>query len=204
MSLPLICRSIFDPATGFNRLELAPISAASADQRKGRAGRLQNGLCLRLWAADESLRPEDAPAITEEDLTGVLLQLLDTGTALKDILSRLPWLDPPPLKSIEHASDVLRLLGAIKTTSEEEDVLTAHGRVMARLPLHPRLAHMVLKAKPEDMNSSSTVFSSIASLCALLEEERDVLQDWLVIKLPILIPNGELVPVLMWLPGYLH
>eukprot|EP00913_Durusdinium_trenchii_P014924 g13998.t1 len=72
-------RSIFNSTTGFNRLELAAVSAASADQRRGRAGRVRDGLCLRLWAKGQKLVPEDVPAIGEEDLTGAILQLLSTG-----------------------------------------------------------------------------------------------------------------------------
>ncbi|CAK9072743.1 Pre-mRNA-splicing factor ATP-dependent RNA helicase DHX16 (DEAH-box protein 16), partial [Durusdinium trenchii] len=84
-------RSIFNSTTGFNRLELAAVSAASADQRRGRAGRVRDGLCLRLWAKGQKLVPEDVPAIGEEDLTGAILQLLSTGVPLQGI-SELPWL----------------------------------------------------------------------------------------------------------------
>lgn len=169
-------RSVFDPAAGFNRLELVPISRASAEQRKGRAGRLRNGLCLRLWAPDQQLQPEDVPAIQAEDLTAALLRLLDLGVALKDITHGLPWLDPPPLKSTEYAAEVLRRLQAIQwSPDKDEEKLTPHGHAMARLPLHPRLAHMVLRA--EDSKENGTDLGSVATLCALLEEERDVLQD---------------------------
>lgn len=170
-------RSVFDPATGFNRLELVPISNASAEQRKGRAGRLRNGLCLRLWAPDQQLQPEDVPAIKAEDLTSALLRLLDLGVAVKDITNgSLPWLDPPPVKSTEYAADVLRRLQAIQGSGDKEERLTPHGHAMARLPLHPRLAHMVLRAE-DSKDGPGPRAGSVATLCALLEEERDVLQD---------------------------
>lgn len=116
------------------------------------------------------------PAIQAEDLTAALLRLLDLGVALKDITHGLPWLDPPPLKSTEYAAEVLRRLQAIQwSPDKDEEKLTPHGHAMARLPLHPRLAHMVLRA--EDSKENGTDLGSVATLCALLEEERDVLQD---------------------------
>ncbi|CAK9000703.1 unnamed protein product [Durusdinium trenchii] len=177
-------RSIFNSTTGFNRLELAAVSAASADQRRGRAGRVRDGLCLRLWAKGQKLVPEDVPAIGEEDLTGAILQLLSTGVPLQGI-SELPWLDCPPKASVNHAEEVLTLLGAL-----EGQELTAHGRQMARLPLHPRLAHLVLCAETKEAGSGP----SIASLCALLEDAQRRVGACADVATRLLVLNGEEIP----------
>ncbi|CAJ1371656.1 unnamed protein product [Effrenium voratum] len=163
-------RSVFDPGSGLNRLRLVPISAASADQRMGRAGRLRDGLCLRLWASDERLQPEDVPAIQEEDLASAVLSLASCGVRPSSI-SSLQWLDPPPSSSVQEASEVLRSLGAFESDSEE---LSRHGGAMARLPLHPRLAHMALRAVKAPQADAGGF--GIAQLCALLEEDQDVVQ----------------------------
>ncbi|CAE7876348.1 unnamed protein product [Symbiodinium microadriaticum] len=163
-------RSVFDRARGLNKLEMAAVSAASADQRRGRAGRLRPGLCLRLWSADEKLQEEDAPAIAEEDLTGTVLSLAASGVPPGSVQS-LSWLDPPPLESLDHAVEVLTLLGAFEN-KEDSKALSPHGVEMARLPLHPRLAHLALKAPTIQDDGTEDADSTVAELCALLEQER--------------------------------
>ncbi|CAE7442280.1 dhx16 [Symbiodinium sp. CCMP2592] len=170
--LPPISRKVTDEAEG--RYIVAAVSAASADQRRGRAGRLRPGLCLRLWSADEKLQEEDAPAVVEEDLTGTILSLAASGVPPGSVQS-LPWLDPPPQKSLDHAVEVLTLLGAFEN-KEDSLVLSPHGRAMARLPLHPRLAHLALKAPTIQDDGTEDADSTVAELCALLEQERDTLQ----------------------------
>jgi len=128
----------YDPACGLDRLELSRISAASAEQRAGRAGRQGPGFCLRLWTTAEqaTLAPRETPEIQRVDLAGATLQLRAWG---ETDVSAFPWLEPPPVESLTRAETLLRDLGALAGGG-----LTADGKVMAALPLHPRLARLVL------------------------------------------------------------
>jgi ATP-dependent helicase HrpB len=138
----LVRRSIFDPATGMSRLETQRISRASADQRQGRAGRTEPGVCYRAWSegAHRSLAPFTPPEIAEADLIPLALDLANWGARE---VSDLRWLDPPPLAMLGSARDVLERLGAI----DAEGRITPHGREMAGIGVHPRLAHMLLRAR---------------------------------------------------------
>lgn len=133
----------FDPRTGMTRLRTVPISRASADQRAGRAGRLGPGVAYRLWSKMEQAtrRPHIDPEITQVDLAGLALELAAWGVFDP---SELAWLDPPPAAAWEEGRALLEGLGAI-----EDGRLTATGREMASLPLHPRLARMVADAGPD-------------------------------------------------------
>jgi ATP-dependent helicase HrpB len=130
----------FDPGVGLDRLKLTPISRASADQRAGRAGRTQPGVCIRLWsAAAHRARPEQTePEIRRVDLAGAVLQLLWLGEA--DLL-HFPWLEPPPASTVEQALALLRRLGAV------EQGVTELGRILARLPVHPRLGRLLIEGQ---------------------------------------------------------
>ncbi len=132
---------VFDPRSGLTRLQTRRISASSATQRAGRAGRLAPGICYRLWRADESLAAFAKPEITQADLAPVALQMLAFGVADP---AALAWLTPPPASAFDQALDLLRWLGAIERTDPVR--LTRHGRAMAEFPAHPRLAHMMLRA----------------------------------------------------------
>ncbi|MEM8934342.1 MAG: DEAD/DEAH box helicase, partial [Acidobacteriota bacterium] len=129
----------FDPALGLDRLDLGRISRASAEQRKGRAGRQAPGLCLRLWTEhdDRSLPERDTPEIRRLDLTGPTLELRAWGEADP---SAFPWFEAPEPAPLDRAERLLRDLGAV----EEGGSLTVEGRALARLPLHPRLGRLVL------------------------------------------------------------
>lgn len=131
----------FDPASGLSRLMTVRVARASADQRAGRAGRLGPGVCYRLWTENvhRGLLAQPLPEIKTADLSGFLLDLAQWG--VKDPAS-LTWLDPPPPAALAQARELLFDLGAIDTKGS----ITSLGREMARLPLHPRLAHLVVVA----------------------------------------------------------
>ncbi len=130
---------VFDPSVGLDRLQLMPISRASADQRAGRAGRTQPGICVRLWsAAAHRARPEQTePEIRRVDLAGAVLQLLSLGET--EVL-QFPWLEPPPEATVTQALALLRRLGALG-----DQGVTELGRVLARLPVHPRIGRLLLE-----------------------------------------------------------
>ena len=161
----LVRRLRFDPNTGMSRLELERISRASAEQRQGRAGRLEAGVCYRLWseAAHRSLAPFTPPEILEADLAALALELAQWGA---HEASALRWLDPPPAALLHSARDLLARLGALDAHGR----ITGHGREMARLAVHPRLAHMLLCAR------ELGAVALAADLAALLAE-RDLLRS---------------------------
>ena len=155
----------FSPRTGMSRLRTVRVSRASADQRRGRAGRTAPGVCYRLWAAEDDigLLERDRPEILDADLTPLALDLalagiIDAGT--------LRWLDHPPAPALAHARELLQQLGAVSA----ELRVTEHGRAMARLGTHPRLAHMLLRGR--DLGIGAT-----ACAVAALLDERDAGRD---------------------------
>lgn len=152
----------FSPATGMAKLETVRVSQASADQRRGRAGRTAPGVCYRLWAeaAHGGLPKFTAPEIAVTDLTPLALDLAVWG--VRDAAA-LPWLDPPPAAAMAYAQELLRELEAI----DGDGVITAHGKAMADLPLHPRLAHMVIRAHAQGLGG-------LACALAALLGERDI------------------------------
>jgi ATP-dependent helicase HrpB len=130
----------YDPARGLTRLETVRESLASADQRRGRAGRTEPGVCYRLWdeAETRALPAFSRPEIAESDLSRLALDLARWGASEA---SGLAFLDPPPGPTMAEARALLTRLGALGA----DGALTAHGRAIAELPLPPRLAHMVLE-----------------------------------------------------------
>ncbi|WDA13870.1 ATP-dependent helicase HrpB [Paracoccus marcusii] len=151
-------RARFDPGSGMSRLVTERVSRAEAEQRRGRAGRVAPGICYRMWArAEEGALPAFAPPeIAVADLPGLALELAVWGAGAAD----LAFLTPPPEAALTEARALLADLGAL----DAEGRITAHGRVLARLPLHPRLAHMLALAGP-----------AAADLAALLSD-RDPLR----------------------------
>ena len=135
-------RARFDPVTGMSRLETLRVSAASAEQRRGRAGRLEPGVCYRLWteATQRALAAATTPEILEADLAPLALDLACWGTTE----GALAWLDPPPPPQLAQARELLAELGALDAAAR----VTPAGRRMAALGMHPRLAHMLLAAVP--------------------------------------------------------
>lgn len=154
----------FDPSSGMTRLTTTKVSLAAADQRRGRAGRTAPGICYRLWspATERALAAFAPPEIMAVDLAPLALELAAWGIA--DPAS-LALLDPPPAAALTQAQDLLRQLGAIDAATR----ITPHGKGMAELGVHPRLAHMILAAKQRDLGS-------LACDIAALLSERDLLK----------------------------
>jgi len=150
-------RARFDPGSGMSRLVTDRVTRAEADQRRGRAGRVAPGTCYRLWTKGEegALAAYPPAEIEAADLTGLALDLAQWGAQAGD----LAFLTPPPAPALAEAQALLRDLGALDAGGR----ITEHGRALARLPLHPRLGHMLLRAgKP-------------AALLAALMADRDPL-----------------------------
>lgn len=135
----------YEPATGLSVLETRKVSRASADQRRGRAGRVEPGVCYRLWGEGQNaaLVAFDAPEMLEADLSGLALDLAGWGVSDP---GQLKFLDPPPAPAWNEAVSLLRGLEAL----DESGRITVEGKALARLPLHPRLGHMIHRAAEED------------------------------------------------------
>ena len=131
----------FDASVGMDRLELTPIARDAADQRAGRAGRTQPGVCVRLWseASHQQRGAQTLPEIRRVDLGGAALQLLALGE--KDLRS-FPWLERPHEETIAHALELLHRLGALHNAT-----ITDLGKAMARMPVHPRLARLLIEGQ---------------------------------------------------------
>ncbi len=151
-------QSRFDPSTGMDGLVTGVASQASAEQRRGRAGRLCPGRCVRLWSAAEQQRrpPFTPPEILTADPLPLALELLAWGAGPGE---DLPWLDPPPPAPLAQAGQVLAQLGAVDGTGR----ISAHGRALARLGVHPRLGHMLLLAEREGWLPLGTALAALLS-----------------------------------------
>jgi ATP-dependent helicase HrpB len=134
----------YEPATGLTTLETRRVSRAAADQRRGRAGRTEPGLCYRLWSEGQtaSLAAFDTPEILGADLSGLALDLASWGVSDPKALR---FLDPPPAPAWTEAVNLLTSLEAL----DAQGRITPEGQALARLPLHPRLAHMIHRAAEE-------------------------------------------------------
>ena len=132
---------VYEPDVGLTRLETVRVSRAAADQRRGRAGRTEPGVCYRLWDEGETraLEPFLRPEILSADLSPLVLDLAQWGIADPE---QLTFLDPPPRPALAEAKALLRELGAI----DADGRITQEGRKLNRLPLPPRLARMVVDA----------------------------------------------------------
>ena len=133
----------FEPDLGLTRLETVRVSRAAADQRRGRAGRTEPGLCYRLWeqAAEGAMEPFARPEILSADLSGLLLDCAAWGESDP---TRLAFLDPPPAPALKEARALLHELGAL----DDDNRLTPTGKKLRALPLPVRLARMVIDAVP--------------------------------------------------------
>lgn len=148
---------LFDADSGLDRLELVPVSQASADQRAGRAGRTAPGICLRLW--DESShrrRPAwDAAELQRVDLSSAVLRLMAWGEADPQAF---PWFEAPPQSSLEHAVRLLELLGAVSAGTATET-----GQRMVRFPTAPRLARMLIEAADAGVAERACLLAAMLS-----------------------------------------
>ncbi len=152
--------SVFSPFSGMNTLERRHISEDAAIQRAGRAGRLSAGKAYHIWHKSKILQKHDTPELLLADLTPLVLELALWGT---DDVSDMMWLDTPPSTAIRHAKALLSQLGAL----DDKGIITPHGRAMSGYGLHPRLSHMMLKAKALNLSYE-------ASLIATLLTEKDI------------------------------
>ncbi len=153
----------FSPRTGMTRLDTVRVSRASADQRRGRAGRTMPGVCYRCWSAaeDSGLLPFTRAEMVDADLTPMMLDLVAAGYPDP---AALRWLDVPPPGAVAEARQLLVQLGAL----DGDGRLTAHGSAMAQLGTHPRLSHMLLTARAD-----STASAARAAIIAVILEDRD-------------------------------
>lgn len=153
----------FDPGTGMTRLETVQVTRDSADQRRGRAGRVAPGVCFRLWTPgeDRGLVPARTPEILDADLAPLALELAHWGAEPDE----LQWLDPPPLAALAQARELLEGLRLI----DAEGGLTPTGREVTELGLHPRLGRMLLEAREL---GAERVGCELAALLG----DRDILQ----------------------------
>ncbi|WP_027135901.1 ATP-dependent helicase HrpB [Geminicoccus roseus] len=148
----------FSPRTGTSALVTRRIALANAEQRRGRAGRLEPGVCLRLWSAAEerAMLPHLPPEIADSDLVQLVLELRLWGVQDPATLS---WLDPPPAGALAAAAATLESLGAL----DEAGQVTPAGRRMAALPTHPRLAAMILAAEREGLAATGIALAALLS-----------------------------------------
>jgi ATP-dependent helicase HrpB len=153
-------RPRFEPALGLSRLETVRASQAAIAQRAGRAGRLEEGVCWRLWSEGETraLPEYDRPEMLDADLSGLALDLAAWGVSDP---ATLAWLDPPPKPAWSEAIALLKRIGAL----DDAGRLTPHGAAVAKLPLPTRLAHMVVA-------SAETGEAHLAALIAVLLTEQ--------------------------------
>ncbi|RLA51598.1 MAG: ATP-dependent helicase HrpB, partial [Gammaproteobacteria bacterium] len=180
----LVREAVFDPATGMTRLATRRISRASAQQRQGRAGRLGPGHCYRVWSEEQHKRlvAHATPEIMQADLAPMALQLLSWGV---EDFSELAWMDPPPTAPYQQAVSILEVCGAVFRNASGVYQLTPHGVRLAQMPLHPRLAHMLLVGC--DIHATETA----CLLAAVLSERNPLAERGVDIALTLAVLMGE-------------
>jgi len=158
----LIRTQVVSSRSGMSHLSTVKVSKASADQRRGRAGRTESGTCYRLWSQEQqdSLQSANIPEIMSSDLSSLALEIAVWG--IQDP-NDLRWIDTPSDMSFGQAVDLLKRLGAV----DQKGRITSHGRQMASVGMHPRMAHMILEAIPLQCGQ-------LACRLAALLQERDI------------------------------
>ena len=151
---------VYDQKTELSHLETVPISLDMANQRTGRAGRVTDGICYRLWSNVSEHRMAECrlPELVDADLSSLVLDVAAWG---EPDPSRLPWLTPPPSDHLKRAIQLLRLLGAI----DQQGKITSMGQQMAGMACHPRIARMLLQAQTDEEKALA------ADIAALMEEK---------------------------------
>ena len=151
----------FSPASGMDRLRTVKISKASAEQRRGRAGRTAPGVCIRFWHEyEQNSMPDFAPPeIEHADLTELALELAQWGV-VREKAAALPWMTPPPEAPLDYAFHLLTELGAVSPVTGQ---ITAHGKLLHRLPVHPRLANAILFADDQGLRREALRIAAILS-----------------------------------------
>src|ERR1019366_525089 len=146
----------YEPDVGLTRLETVRVSRAAADQRRGRAGRTEPGVCYRLWDEPQtgSLEPYTRPEILSADLSSFVLDLAQWGVSDP---GKLAFLDPPPTAALSEAKALLAELGAI----DAQGRITEEGRKLRALPLPPRLARMVVDAAGEGAGEQAAAIAAV-------------------------------------------
>jgi len=182
----LVREPVFDPATGMTRLDTRRISRSSAEQRMGRAGRLAAGHCYRLWSEDQhgQLQAHTTPEILQADLAPLTMQLLAWGV---EDPGELVWLDAPASGPYQQSVAMLQACAAVERSESGTLSLTAQGELMAKMPLHPRLAHMLLIGCKIDAAESACLLAS------LLSERNPLAADGIDIARSLLVLNGGVV-----------
>lgn len=178
---------LFNPRSGMDKLETIPVSQASADQRAGRAGRLEPGVCYRLWSHYKRLESFSEPSIRIEDLSSLALTLARWGCA---DYRELTWLTEPNQSIYNSSRKLLEDLGAVKNGS-----LTEIGKKMSDLPLHPRLGAMVLKGEEMGLKPAACDLAALLSERDCLHFPRDYYQSDILYRIEALEgknpPGGE-------------
>jgi ATP-dependent helicase HrpB len=176
----------FDVRSGMTRLATVPVSRASADQRRGRAGRTEPGACYRLW--DENahglLAERNSPEVLQADMAALVLELALWGV---EDAARLKWLDPPPEAACLQARALLKDLGALDAGGQA----TEHGRRMAELPLHPRLAHMLLTARRHGLGAAACDLAAVLSEQDFLRFPAGANDSDLGLRLEVMAGRGD-------------
>lgn len=162
-----LCRKlVFSPQNALSHLTTVRISIDMADQRTGRAGRISEGVCYRLWslATEHRMAATRTPEILDADLSPMLLDISAWGEA--DV-QNLPWITPPPMGHVAQAKELLVMLGAINGRGN----ITEHGKALSHLPCHPRIAQMLISAQTPALKALA------CDIAALLESKDPYAQN---------------------------